>query len=108
MAPTPDAGQLEPGEAVQVQVTDVRLGGGVSATMALVAIEGPAFVTTIWYAIGCPGVTVDSPSVLVTARSACGVTAPLAARAQKPECSTNVPPIVGPPASGWPMVPERP
>jgi hypothetical protein len=47
MLPEPDAGQLEPADAVQVHVTPVRLAGTVSVTVAVVIAEGPAFDATI-------------------------------------------------------------
>ena len=48
MSPLPlAAAQLEPAEAVQVQLTPVRLAGKVSVTGAPVAGAGPAFPTVI-------------------------------------------------------------
>lgn len=45
--PVPDAGQLEPELAVQVQVTPVMVAGKLSSTFAPVAALGPALVTVI-------------------------------------------------------------
>ena len=45
--PLPLAGQLEPAEAVQVQLTPVISAGKTSVTVAPVTPLGPAFVTTI-------------------------------------------------------------
>ena len=47
MLPEPLAVHEEPAEAVQVQVTPVRLAGNVSATVAPVTAVGPAFLATI-------------------------------------------------------------
>ena len=47
MAPEPEARQEEPADAAQVQVTPVKLAGGVSVNVALVTVDGPALVTTI-------------------------------------------------------------
>jgi hypothetical protein len=41
--PEPEAGQLEPADAVHVHVTPVRLAGTVSVTVAPVIADGPAF-----------------------------------------------------------------
>jgi hypothetical protein len=86
----------------------VRIAGGVSATVAPIAGDGPALVTTMAYATAWPGCTDVWPSLFVMPRSAWGMMTPEAAKAQKPECSPYVPPAAGPPASGWPIVPERP
>src|SRR5205823_1898523 len=68
--PDPDAGQLSPALAVQVQVTPVMAAGSVSVTVAPVTANGPLFVTTIVYVIDAPGAAVAEPSVFVIARSA--------------------------------------
>ena len=47
MLPEPDAGQLDPADAVHVQVTPERLAGIVSVTVAPTIAEGPAFNETI-------------------------------------------------------------
>jgi len=56
-----------------LQVTLVKLAGGVSLTATLVAVEGPLLLTTIVYVSGVPGTAVVLPSVLVTATSFWGV-----------------------------------
>jgi hypothetical protein len=45
--PFPDGGHVEPADAVQVQLTVIRTGGGGSVTIAPVTGSGPAFPTTI-------------------------------------------------------------
>ena len=45
--PEPEAVQLPPPVATQVQVTPVSVAGKVSATVAPVTAEGPAFVATM-------------------------------------------------------------
>jgi hypothetical protein len=47
MLPLPEAGQLEPALAAQVQVTPVKAAGKVSVTVAPVITDGPAFDATI-------------------------------------------------------------
>ena len=47
MLPDPDAGQLDPTEAVQVQVTPESVAGIVSVTVAPVIADGPAFEATM-------------------------------------------------------------
>jgi hypothetical protein len=47
MFPLPDAGQLDPAVAVHVQVAPESTPGTVSATVAPVAVDGPAFEATI-------------------------------------------------------------
>ena len=47
MSPVPEAGQDEPSEAEQVQVTPDSFVGKVSATVAPLTSEGPLLVTTI-------------------------------------------------------------
>jgi hypothetical protein len=46
MLPEPDAGQLEPAEAVHVHVTPDRVAGTVSVTVELVMADGPALEAT--------------------------------------------------------------
>ena len=67
--PEPDAVQVPPPAPVQVQV-QVRLAGNVSATVAPVALLGPALLAVIVYRTEAPGVAVVTPSVTVIARSA--------------------------------------
>ena len=73
MLPLPDAGQLEPAEAEHVQVAPTIDAGNVSATVAAVITDGPAFVATIVYVTLCPGIAEATPSVLVIDRSPVGV-----------------------------------
>ncbi len=47
MLPEPEAVQLPPPVAAQVQVAPVRMAGKVSATVAPVTDKGPAFEATI-------------------------------------------------------------
>src|SRR3954452_23838406 len=72
MLPEPDAVQVPPPAPTQVQVA-VRDAGKVSATVAPVALLGPAFDAVIVYVTEPPGVAVVTPSVLVIPRLACGV-----------------------------------
>jgi hypothetical protein len=55
---------------VHVQVTPVRIPGGVSATVAPFATLGPALVATMVYVTGVPGTAVVWPSDFVMERSA--------------------------------------
>ena len=71
--PLPDALQVDPDEAAQVHVAPVSEAGMVSATVALTAVEGPAFDTTMVYVTLVPGTKTVVPSVLVIDRSARGV-----------------------------------
>ena len=66
--------QLEPAEAVHVQIAPTRAAGSGSLTEALVMVDGPAFVTTIVYVSASPAAIEVSPSVLVMIKSAVGVT----------------------------------
>jgi hypothetical protein len=70
MLPAPEAAQVEPDVATQVQVAPVIEAGMPSATVALVTADGPLLVTTIVYEIGVPGTAASAPSVLVMDRSA--------------------------------------
>ena len=74
MLPAPEALQLDPGEAVQVQLAPVSGAGSASLTVAAMAKFGPALDTTIVYVTGWPGSAVVCPSVLVTDRSAVAAT----------------------------------
>lgn len=47
MLPVPENPQLEPAEAVQVQVAPVSVDGNVSVTVAPVAVDGPVLVATM-------------------------------------------------------------
>ena len=56
MLPLPEAGQLEPGDGVQVQLTPARVAGNVSATVPPVIADGPTgFEATMVYVIDWPG-----------------------------------------------------
>src|SRR3954465_29578 len=70
MLPEPEAVQVPPPAPAQVQV-QVSEAGKVSATVAPVALLGPALEAVIVYATEPPAVAVVTPSVLVIARSAC-------------------------------------
>src|SRR6187455_154998 len=70
MLPEPAAVQVPPPAPTQVQA-QVRSAGKVSATVEPVALLGPAFEAVVVYVVGPPAVTEITPSVLVTARSAC-------------------------------------
>jgi hypothetical protein len=65
-APTP--------AATHDHVTPVIEAGTVSATTALVAVDGPALETTIVYVMGDPGTALSALSVLVIDKSTVGVT----------------------------------
>src|SRR6476469_6141955 len=69
MLPLPDAVQVPPPAPTQVQV-QVSDAGNMSATVAPVALLGPAFDAVIVWVTLPPGVAVVTPSVLVIARSA--------------------------------------
>ena len=68
MLPLPDALQLEPEDAVHVQVTLVRLAGIVSLTVAPVTSLGPLFVATIVSVMPLPGTASVAPSLFVIAK----------------------------------------
>jgi len=72
MLPLPLAGQVPPPAAVQVHVGEVMAAGIVSATVAAVTVDGPAFDATIVYVTDVPGTLEVTPSVLVIDRSAVG------------------------------------
>ena len=67
--PEPLAVHVEPPAATQVQAAPLSEAGRVSATVAPVARDGPALVTTIEYVTEVPAVAVAAPSVLVICRS---------------------------------------
>jgi hypothetical protein len=73
MLPEPLAGQVDPAEALHVQLIPLKVAGNVSVTVAPVTLLGPLLVTVMVYVTDVPGAAVVCPSVLVTARSACGV-----------------------------------
>src|SRR6266496_379673 len=58
----------------QVQAPNVNAAGAISVTVAPDTSLGPLLVTVIVYVVLPPGVTLATPSVLVIARSAIGVT----------------------------------
>src|SRR5204862_320052 len=69
MLPEPEAVQVPPPAPTQVQV-QVSDAGKVSATVAPVALLGPALLEVMVYVVESPAVAVVTPSVLVIARSA--------------------------------------
>src|SRR5260370_682749 len=69
MSPAPEAGQDEPSDAAQVQVTPHSFDENESATAAPVTSEGPLFVTTIVYVTATPALIDVLPSDFVIARS---------------------------------------
>src|SRR5260370_828273 len=71
MLPDPLAAQVPPPAPTHLQVAPVMAAGSVSATVAPVAVLGPAFDATIVYVMGEPGIAVAGPSVFVIERSAC-------------------------------------
>ena len=73
MFPEPEAVKLVPLDPDAVQLTDPKLAGKLSLTVAPTASDGPPLLTTIVYVSDVPGTCVVFPSVFVTARSACGV-----------------------------------
>ncbi len=73
MLPEPDAGHAPPPAPMHVHVAPRKAAGNASATVAPVAVLGPALLATIVYVTPDPGVTDATPSVLVIARSAIGV-----------------------------------
>ena len=73
MFPEPEAVKLVPLVPDAVQLTEPKLPGKLSATLAPTASDGPPLLTTIVYVSDVPGTCVVLPSVFVTARSACGV-----------------------------------
>lgn len=73
MFPDPDgAPQLDAPEEEQVHVAPVMVAGIVSAIVAAVAVDGPAFCTVMVYVTAVPGTSVVAPSVLVMLRSPVG------------------------------------
>ena len=73
IVPEPEAAHDEPAEATHVQVTPVRVAGGVSVTVAPTMVDGPGFDATIVYEIAVPATDDIAPSVFVIDRSAVGV-----------------------------------
>src|SRR5215470_15666146 len=74
MLPDPDAVHVAPAPGAHVHVTPVRPAGTVSATLAAVTGLGPLFPATIVNVRTWPDAVVVRPSVLVTNRSAGGIT----------------------------------
>jgi hypothetical protein len=72
MFPDPLAVHVPPPAPTHVHVP-VRLAGNVSATVAPGAFDGPAFDAVTVYVTLPPGVADVTPSVFVTARSACAL-----------------------------------
>src|SRR5262245_10961429 len=71
MAPEPLVSpQTPPSEALHVHVTPVSTAGKVSLTEAPVTVPGPALTTVIVYVSVSPAITLSTPSVFVTDRSA--------------------------------------
>ena len=70
MLPVPDAVQVDPADATQVQVAPLSVAGRVSVMVAPVTFDGPLLVATIVYVTPVPGTSVVAPSVLVIDRSA--------------------------------------
>jgi hypothetical protein len=68
--PLPEAGQVDPAEAVQVHVAPDSTPGSVSVIVVATAADGPAFDATIVYVTVEPGIAVALESVLVIATSA--------------------------------------
>src|SRR5437763_738173 len=77
MLPAPLAVQLDPGDAAHVQLTLVSVAGKVSLTVVPGASLGPLLLAVIVYVMAVPGTALVKPSVLVIARSACGVSVSL-------------------------------
>ena len=71
--PEPEAVKLVPLDPDAVQLTEPKLAGKLSATLAPTASDGPLLLTTIVYESDVPGTCAALPSDFVTARSACGV-----------------------------------
>ena len=69
MLPDPEAVHVPPPAPTHVHVA-VNEAGKVSATVAPVALLGPAFEAVMVYVTAPPAVTVVTPSVFVTERSA--------------------------------------
>src|SRR5436309_1775553 len=69
MLPVPDAVQVRPPPPTHVQV-QVSAAAKVSATVAPVALLGPALDAVMVYVVAPPGDTARTPSVLVIDRSA--------------------------------------
>src|SRR5207245_1762580 len=91
MLPLPDAVHVPPPAPthVHVQVSDA---GNVSATVAPVAVLGPAFDAVIVYVTDPPAVAVVTPSVLVIDRSADAPSASTSVAALLPGVGSVTPP----------------
>jgi hypothetical protein len=70
----------------------VRLAGKVSATVAAVTFDGPAFVAVIVYVTLLPGTTVATPSVFVIERSAVGLSVSVSVAELLPGVGSVTPP----------------
>ena len=72
--PLPEA-DVQPAPALGVHVHEVKAApaGWVSVNVVAGALDGPPLLTVTVYVVDCPGITEATPSVLVTARSARGV-----------------------------------
>jgi hypothetical protein len=92
MSPLPEAMQLLPPAATQVQVTPVSVAGNVSATVAPVTADGPALLAVMVYVTPPPGVAVVTPSVFVIARSALGESVSVSVAELSPGVGSVTPP----------------
>src|SRR5262245_55327814 len=91
MFPEPDAVQVPTPAPTQVQV-QVREAGKVSATVAPVALLGPALEAVIVYVVEPPGITFVTPSVFVMERSAMGPSVSLSVAELLPGFGSVTPP----------------
>src|SRR5437764_11758455 len=73
MLPLPEAVQLEPDVAEQLQVAPVRVAGTESSTLTFSASDGPPLLTVIVYVALVPGTAEVLPSSLLIDRSTSGV-----------------------------------
>src|SRR3954447_24235049 len=91
MLPEPEAVQVPPPAPAHVHV-QVSEAGNVSATVAPVALLGPALDAVMVYVTEPPGVAVVTPSVFVTARSACAVSVSVSVAELLPGVGSVTPP----------------
>ena len=89
--PEPLAVQVPPPAPTQVQV-QVKLAGNVSATVAPVALLGPALLAVIVYVTEPPGVAVATPSVTVIDRSALALSVSVSVAVLFPGVGSVTPP----------------
>jgi hypothetical protein len=90
--PPPDAApHAAPADATHVHVTPVSEAGTESVIVAPVTFDGPAFVTTTVYATAAPGKALGTLTVLVTPRSARGVTSSVSVAELFPLLTSVVP-----------------